>query len=381
MIERRTALLAALAPWLKAAYQPKRSYRVAIIGHTGRGDYGHGWDTAWSRFPAVRVVAVSDPDENGRKAAMERTKAAKSYADYREMLDKERPDLVTICPRWADQRVAMVRAAVECGAHVLMEKPFAQDLADADTMIRMAEGRKIKIQVGHTARVMPVTRLARELVTGGGLGEVIEARGRGKEDRRAGGEDLIVLGTHTFDLWRHVLGDPLWMFAHVTQRGAELQPPMLRAATEPVGRIGGDNIAIMAAFPRGIHAYFGSKANDGPAGQRFGATFYCSRGFVYVPLTAVPSAAPYVLRSPAWVADRGGAAWERLDYPASERFTSREDANHAMAADLLDAIENGREPICSARDGRWAIEMVAGVYQSQFAHAPVSFPLVKRETA
>jgi predicted dehydrogenase len=354
---------------------------VAIIGHTGRGDYGHGWETAWDRFPSVRVTAVADPDAAGRQRAMARSKAEKSYADYREMLAKERPDIVTICPRWADQRVDMVRAAADCGAHILMEKPFAQNLADADAMIRIAQARSIRIQVGHTARAMPVTRLARELVIGGSLGEVIEARGRGKEDRRAGGEDLIVLGTHTFDLWRHVLGDPLWIFAHATQRGAELQPAMLRKASEPVGKIGGDNIAVMAAFPRGIHAYFGSKANDGPAGLRFGATFYCSRGFVYVPLTAVPSAAPYVLRNPAWVADRSGPVWERLDYPPEERFTTREDANHAMAADLLDAIENGHEPMCNARDGRWAIEMVAGVYQSQFAHAPVSFPLKNRGEA
>ena len=378
MLDRRAALFAALAPWLGNAYQPSRSYRAAVIGHTGRGGYGHGWDTTWNRFPSVKVVAVADPDDAGRKLAMARSKAPAGYRDYREMLPKERPDLVTICPRWADQRVDMVRAAAECGAHILMEKPFAQNLADADAMIEIAEARKIKIQVGHTGRIMPVTRLARELVNGGSLGQVLEARGRGKEDKRAGGEDLIVLGTHTFDLWRYLLGDPLWVFAHVSQKGAELRSNMLRQASEPVGKIGGDNIAAMFAFPGGIHAYFGSMANDGPPSHRFGVTFYGSRGFVYVPLTAVPSAAPYVLRDPGWVADRDGPRWERIDYPANERFTTREDANHAMAADLLDAIENGREPICNARDGRWAIEMVAGIYESQFARAPASFPLRKR---
>jgi predicted dehydrogenase len=379
-IDRRMALLSAFAPWLHAAYQPSKSYRAAVIGHTGRGDYGHGWDTAWNRFPSVQVVAVADPDDAGRELATTRSKAAKGYRDYREMLARERPDLVAICPRWADQRVEMVRAAAECGAHILMEKPFAQNLADADSMIEIAERRNIKIQVGHTARVMPVTRLARELITGGALGQIIEARGRGKEDKRAGGEDLIVLGTHTFDLWRHILGDPLWVFARVAQKGAGLRPAMLRNASEPVGKIGGDNVAAMFAFPEGVHAYFGSVANDGPASRRFGATFYCSRGFVYVPLTAVPSVAPYVLRDPAWVADRDGPQWERIDYPAEERFTNREDANHAMAADLLDAIENGREPVCNARDGRWTLEMVAGIYQSQFAHAPVPFPVSKRST-
>jgi predicted dehydrogenase len=378
MLDRRTALMAAFAPWLHGAWQPSKPYRAAMIGHTGRGDYGHGWDTAWNRFPSVEVVAVSDPDDSGRKLAMSRSRAARGYRDYREMLAKERPDLVTICPRWADQRVAMVRAAAECGAHILMEKPFAQNLSDADAMIEIADARKIRIQVGHTARVMPVTRLARQLVAGGGLGQILEARARGKEDRRAGGEDLMVLGTHTFDLWRHLLGDPLWVFAHVSEKGGELRPAMLREASEPVGKIGGDNIAAMFAFPGGVHAYFGSMTNDGPPSRRFGATFYASRGFVYVPLTAVPSVAPYVLRDPAWVSDRDGAKWERIDYPPGERFATREDANHAMAADLLHAVENRREPVCNARDGRWAIEMVAGIYESQFAHAPVPFPLRTR---
>jgi predicted dehydrogenase len=378
MIDRRTALLAALAPWLQGSYQPSRSYRAAIIGHSGRGDYGHGWDTAWNRFTSIQVVAVADPDDAGRKLAMSRSKALRGYRDYREMLARERPELVAICPRWADQRVDMVRAAAGCGAHILMEKPFARNLAEADAMIEIAESRKIKIQVGHTARIMPVTRLVRELVLSGGLGQVIEARARGKEDKRAGGEDLIVLGTHTFDLWRHLLGDPLWVFAHVMEKGAGLRPAMLREASEPVGKIGGDNIAAMFAFHNGVCAYFGSMANDGPPSRRFGATFYCSRGFVYVPLTAVPSAAPYVLRDPAWLGDHDGPKWERLGYPPGERFATREDANHAMAADLLRAIESGSEPVCSARDGRWAIEMVVGIYESQFLRGPVPFPLRKR---
>ena len=49
-----------------------------------------------------------------------------------------------------------------------------------------------------------------------------------------------------------------------------------------------------------------------------------------------------------------------------------------MAADLLDALERNGQPICSARDGRWAVEMVAGIYQSQLAQARASFPLTKR---
>ena len=49
-----------------------------------------------------------------------------------------------------------------------------------------------------------------------------------------------------------------------------------------------------------------------------------------------------------------------------------------MAADLIEAIETGREPVCSARDGRWAVEMVMGVYQSQLTGGRVPLPLRDR---
>jgi hypothetical protein len=52
-----------------------------------------------------------------------------------------------------------------------------------------------------------------------------------------------------------------------------------------------------------------------------------------------------------------------------------------MTADLIDAIEKKREPICGARDARWAIEVVSGIYQSHFNGAPVRFPLKQRAGA
>src|SRR5439155_6795443 len=108
---RRSLLLSALAA--AAVASPAKKYRVAVIGHTGRGNYGHGIDTVWNAFSQMEVVGVADPDEKGRAGAVARTHAKRSYADYREMLRKEKPDLVGIGPRWMDQRVEMVTAAAE----------------------------------------------------------------------------------------------------------------------------------------------------------------------------------------------------------------------------------------------------------------------------
>src|SRR5262249_18850246 len=90
-------------------------YRVGVIGRTGRGDYGHDVDTVWLDVPNVEIVGVADESEEGRAKAKDRLKAPAAYADYREMLRKEKPDLVSVAPRWLDGHRDMALACAEAG--------------------------------------------------------------------------------------------------------------------------------------------------------------------------------------------------------------------------------------------------------------------------
>src|SRR5690606_35236183 len=150
----RRQLLALLAAGSLARAQ-KKPRRAAVIGHTGRGNYGHGLDTVWSAFPEIEVVAVADPDEHGRAAAKQRCQAARAYADYGEMLRTEKPDIVSIGPRHMDQRLEMLTAAAEVGAHVFQEKAFAWDLEEADKMVAVVQKAGIKLQLAHQMRRSP----------------------------------------------------------------------------------------------------------------------------------------------------------------------------------------------------------------------------------
>jgi hypothetical protein len=58
---------------------------VAIIGHTGRGNYGHGLDKVWLMLPEIEIVGVADADEKGLAVAQGRLKT-KGFTDYRRML-------------------------------------------------------------------------------------------------------------------------------------------------------------------------------------------------------------------------------------------------------------------------------------------------------
>jgi hypothetical protein len=141
--------------------------------------------------------------------------------------------------------------------------------------------------------------------------------------------------------------------------------------------VAGDDITAVFRFARGIEGHFGSRRSDVRSGNRFGVTLCGSKGLMFIPLSAVPNEPAQILRSTSWAFDKSGG-WERLEPPPEGRSQDREAANRMMAADLIEAIEMGREPVCGAGDGRWAIEMVMGVYQSQLAKGRVEFPLRDR---
>src|SRR5207247_10125186 len=126
--------------------------------------------------------------------------APRSYADYSEMLERERPDLVSVAMRDADQHHAIALSGLRVGAHVYCEKPFTIAPVEADELIAEAGNRGLKIAVAHTMRMMPVIVRFRQAVVDGLLGDLVELHAFGKQDTRAGGEDMMVLGSHLFDL-------------------------------------------------------------------------------------------------------------------------------------------------------------------------------------
>ena len=312
-MNRRHFITSAAGAWAAAhltgntanLYSGNRKYRAAVIGHTGLGGYGHGWDTAFNPFDAIDVVAVADPDDTGRSEVMARTGAKQGYGDYREMLRKENLDLVAICPHALDHRLEMVTAAAESGAHILMEKPFARDLVEADAMVKDIRKSGVKVQVGFVTATLPMTRRVLQLVRQGEIGVLQEIRARGKEDRRAGGEDLIVLGCHLMHLLRMFAGNPQWVFAHVTENESEMGRSHIREKQGPgsMGSLAGDQVAAMFYLGQGVHAYFGSKTNDVKTGRRFGIYLHGSKGVIYLPTVAGAA----ILRSPDWHSGAWGA--------------------------------------------------------------------------
>ena len=361
---------------------PKK-YRAGIIGRTGQGNYGHGLDLVWNDLADVEVVAVADPDATGRAATRSRSGARREYADYREMLEKEHLDLVSVGPRWPDCHAEMVVAAIEAGARgVFCEKPFATTLAEADRMLAAADQAGAKIAVGLQHRVMKVVQEMRRIVQSGEIGEVSEVRGRPTIGPRGGSFLLTVLGTHVLDLMRYVAGDPAWAFGRITTReGREATADDAREADEGYGLLAGDAVGSVFGFPNGVtgfcDSYFAPAVPEGSMTVEVWGT----EGVVAMRSTANGRG---LFR---WQASDGGFVQDlrRVPVPGWDDDAAGQKAldlgalNHELALDLLAAIEDNRQPIASGADGRWAMEMIFGVHESHLTGCRVMLPCEQRQ--
>jgi predicted dehydrogenase len=352
--------------------------RACVIGHTGRGDYGHGLDVVFTGHPHCDLVALADPDEAGRAKATERTKALKGYGDYREMLAKEKPQIVAVAPRQTDQHVAMALAAFEAGAHVIMEKPIASSCAEADQILAAADAAKRKIAVAHQMRLGPRTQTFKRALDDGLIGDLLQMDVWAKQDaKRAGGEDMMVLGTHEFDLLRFFAGDVRWCTARVLQKGHDITKADVRTPGEAIGPVAGDEIFAQFAFDKGVNGTFGSRARMREMIGHWGIKITGSKGMARI-LTEVE---PHVLvrkSSGDWQVTGREDHWQPLGGtpgPAANDFATQ---NRRVLDDLLEAIRTDREPVCSGRNAAKAVEMVMAVYQAALSGARVPLPLVDR---
>ncbi len=349
-----------------------RLYRVAVIGRTGRGNYGHGLDAVWKEFPNCRVAAVADENEAGARAAAQRLGAPAVYTDYQKMLREERPDLVSVAPRWLDPHHDMVLACAESHASVFLEKPMARTLAEADAMLAACERAHVKLAIAFQMRLSPAVLDVRERLRRGEIGQLLEVRARGKEDARAGGEDLMVLGAHVFDLMRLFAGDPAWCLAHVGVGERDAGPADTRPGAEGMGWMAGTRLAATYGLPAGVYGYFGSQRSDDASGVRFGLDLYGSRGVIQLRAIDAPV---FRLISTTWTPEK--AQWERLPSPPGWQ-PGLPAGNVRLVRDLIESIEQDRQPASSGYDGRWALEMILGVYAAHRAGGRVRLPLQDR---
>jgi predicted dehydrogenase len=360
-----------------------KRYRVGIIGRTGKGNYGHGLDTVWKEIDRVEVAAVADDDPAGLEQGKTKTGAPAAYADYREMLDRERLDIVAVAPRWLDRHRELVLAAADHGCHIYMEKPFCRDLEEADEMVQACEMRHLKLAIAHQTRWSPVLDVVKKEIQKGTIGKVLEIRCRGKEDARGGAEDLWVLGSHVLDLMRAFGGDPTHCLASVFEKGQPVTKKDVREGNEGIGPLAGDTVRATYPLAAGATGFFASTRGAGGNPSRFGVQIFGAGGVIE--FLSGPFSPCHLLQDPSWSPGRSGKSWvlvtsNGVGQPETIKGSSLHLGNVMAVNDLIDCIEHPeKQPRCSLYDARWTVEMIAGVFESHRIGGPVALPLKNRK--
>ena len=195
-----------------------RPLRAAVVGLGTMGrNHVRVWDEA---VDGVELVAVADPDP----AALARTTDGRSlaaYLDPAELFAAERPDLVSIVAPTSLHRDVTI-AALESGAHVLVEKPIAATREEAEAMMAAADTAGRILTVGHIERFNPAIRELRRRLGAGELGRIfqVHATRLGPFPARIRDVGVVVdLAPHDLDVMRYLLqSDPVRLFAETERR-------------------------------------------------------------------------------------------------------------------------------------------------------------------
>ena len=364
--------------------------RVAVIGSSRTGGWGHEIDQLFISLPGVRVVAAADDTEDGLAAALKRHGLGSSagFGDWQKMLAVAKADIVAICSRHINRHAEMAVAATAAGARgIFMEKPFVRTLAEADAVVAACTNTNTKLGLALVNRHCPTIAAVSGLIADGKIGQLLELRARGKEDHRGGGEDLWVLGPHVLDLMTHFGGAPQWCAATVTSGGRLVTATDLAPGPEGLPPIAGDAITASFGLADGCTGYFASVREAGLKQPNFGLTLLGTKGEIHIRPDHVPQA--YFRAAPAWRMNRPypwtpigpeGLAPD-LSEEGVDRGAERASWGQRAVTDLLDAIETDREPETGVFAGLTLTEMNAAIYAASLTGCRVEWPLDRVRTA
>jgi predicted dehydrogenase len=180
------------------------------IGIIGLGEIGAIHCDALTQLPQAKLLAVADIDE-ARANHVARQTGAQPYRDYKELLAREDIDAVIIATPDHLHKEPCIHAA-EAGKHILVEKPLAMTLEDAEAINKAVARMGVKLMVGFTLRFFPQYQYAKASIESGELGKLISLFARRtnliSQAQRLKGRTgvLFFLGIHDFDVLRWMVG-------------------------------------------------------------------------------------------------------------------------------------------------------------------------------
>ena len=323
-----------------------KQYKAVVIGC---GSIGHAHMEGYRLNPNVDVVAVADPLESARGQYVQEYGIPRSYESYEEMLERERPDIVSVCT-WHLHHPAPTIAAAKAGVQgVICEKPMAIGAGPADAMIEACEANGVKLVVSHQRRFTPGWAKARELIRDEAIGQPYRAECRVIEG-------LANWGTHAIDGSRFVLDDPkaLWVMGAVERQTDRYERDV---AIE-------DACMGLVQFERGIQLFIQSDlAREGADAGAF--TIYGAEGILDINETRVR------------LLNGSSNGWAETSIDSAQAIGGA--TNGAQVRELIEWIEGGPEHRGSGRKARDTVEIMMAIYESARQHRVIHLPMEEEQ--
>ena len=303
------------------------------------------------------------------KHGLENDESIKRYTDYKVMLDEIKPTLVSIATE-SGPHAEIALYCIDKGINVIIEKPMAMNMADADEIIRRSKEKNVKVCACHQNRFNVAVQKTRKALESGRFGRLShgsihvrwnrnhsyydQAKWRGTWAQDGG--CLMNQCIHGIDLLR-------WMFGNEVDEvyGATRQQFHDYLEAEDVGM-------AVVKFKNGAVATIEGTTNVYPKNLEETLYIFGEKGTVKIGGTSTNNIDVWDFSDESDADQENKGLKEATSNVYGNGHTS-------LFADVIDAINNDRQPYVDAVAGRNALEMILAIYKSQKTGEPVKLPL------
>ena len=330
--------------------------KTAVIGV---GNMGSSHVRVLAQMDTVRLAALADVHEDAIQRAT-RTYRLAAYIDYREMLDKEKPDFVSIALPTEHHAEAAIEA-IQRGIHVLVEKPLALNKFEGQRMIDEADKHGVKLMVGHIERFNPAIIEIRQRLAEEQLGKVFQIHCRRLSPFPPRIRDVGVvldLATHEIDAMLHLVGGEVErVYAEIERKAhdqcEDILSGLVRFRNGVIGVLDVNWLTPTKVRQLAVLGERGMYLAD-----------YLTQDVYYYENDAN--------------GDNGGPMWDALAVFAGVRegrmvklhFQKREPLRAELES-FADAVREDLDPVVSGQDGLAALELANALIESGTTHSPV----------
>ena len=322
----------------------------------------------------LEIVAVCDIVPEHMEAVLgkhdlQEDVSIKRYVDYKQMIDEVKPELVSIATE-SGLHGEIALYCIGCGVNVIIEKPMAMSLEEADRIIALAEEKKVKVSASHQNRFNIAVQEMRRALEAGRFGKLSHGsihvrwnrnqeyytqapwRGTWAQD----GGALMNQCIHGIDLLRWMMGDEVESVYGVTRQQFH---HYLEA--EDIGM-------AVVKFKNGAVATIEGTTNVYPQNLEETLYLFGENGTVKLGGKSTNNIDVWNFADETEVDEKNKGLEEATSNVYGNGHTS-------LFADVIDAIVKDRAPYVDAYAGRRAVEMILAIYKSQKTGEVVKFPL------